>query len=113
MPLEVHGEPPPPSQYAVRRIPFARAFKEEKPMKIIANALTLTCALGAILSAGAAQARPSMEGYCEQQLDYCLMIAFVPEPCYHEYERCVSGGWGTDIDAYQSSGRIVIERRGA
>lgn len=82
-------------------------------MKITATALTLSCALGAILTAGAAQARPSMEGYCEQQLDYCLMIAFVPEPCYQEYERCVSGGWGADIDAYQSGGRIVIDRRGA
>jgi hypothetical protein len=62
-------------------------------MKTASRLFALTCALGALFSAGSAQARADGEGWCERQLEQCLMYAIIPEPCYLEYERCL-WNWG-------------------
>ncbi len=63
-------------------------------MNTASRLFALTCTLGALLSAGSAQARADSEGWCERQLEECLRYAIIPEPCYWEYERCL-WGWGT------------------
>ncbi len=62
-------------------------------MKTASRLFALTCTLGALLSAASAQARTDSEGWCERQLEQCLLYAIIPEPCYWEYERCL-WNWG-------------------
>jgi hypothetical protein len=60
-------------------------------MRIVPILSALVFGTALLLGADDAEARIQGEGLCERQLDDCLRRSRIPEPCYWQYEACVSG----------------------
>lgn len=60
-------------------------------MRIVPILSALVFGTALLLGADRAEARFQGEGFCERQLDDCLRRSRIPEPCYWQYDACISG----------------------